>query len=218
MALRREFGWRTRRIIPTSPHDPGSRHQRARVVQDVDLALRTALEQDRDGAFAELQQANKVGPEDGPGAPELGGETAARPRSDSRRRSGRSKGSIPLSDQTRPKEKAHEQYRRELKAAQDAHNREWDRKGRTTRRRATTREHLAARQPLRRSPTRPLRGGPRLRADVLAAKAIFRMEVGPGARGDRLRRSPPALAQGLGSPKRRPVRQIRTRTPALTSR
>jgi hypothetical protein len=85
-----------------------------------------------------------------------------------------------LSDQIRHKERAHEEYRRELKAAQDTHNREWDRQRedyQTARHDALTRERLAGEAASSRADFARSEADRAHEQSVLAAKAIFRMEV-----------------------------------------
>jgi hypothetical protein len=91
-----------------------------------------------------------------------------------------------LSDQTRPKEKAHEQYRRELKTAQEAYNREWDRSRedyQLARRDALTKERLASEAASSRAEFARSEADRSYEQTVAAAKALFRMETAAAAGG-----------------------------------
>jgi hypothetical protein len=91
-----------------------------------------------------------------------------------------------LPDQTRPKEKAHEQYRRELKTAQDAYNREWDRSRedyQVARRDALTKERLASEAASSKAEFARAEADRAYEQTVAAAKAHFRIETAAAAGG-----------------------------------
>jgi hypothetical protein len=89
-----------------------------------------------------------------------------------------------LPDQTRPKERAHEEYRLELKAAEGKHEREWDR-GReelqAAGRDALAKERLAREAAAARADFARSEADRAYEQTVQAAKAIFRMEVAGAA-------------------------------------
>lgn len=204
MALRREFESRLEELeeqrqgalkeIPAAAEALARLHRkiqeadatRARVVQDADLALRAALnkaETERSLNFNKADEAFRDQKTDL--ERQLDDQSRkARERLEAALRQIEAK--FPsLSDQTRPKEKAHEQYRREMKAAQDTHNREWDRRRedyQTARHDALTKERLAGEAGSSKADFARSEADRAYEQTVLAAKAIFRMEVGPGAR------------------------------------
>lgn len=91
-----------------------------------------------------------------------------------------------LSDQTRPKEKAHEQYRRELKTAGDTYNQDWDRSRedyQVARRDALTKERLANEAASSKAEFARSEADRAYEQTIAAAKALFRMETAAAAGG-----------------------------------
>jgi len=203
MALRREFESRLEELegqreeglnqIPAAAEALARLHRkiqeadatRARVLEDADRTLREALnkaETERSLNFTKADEAFR----------DQKTELERQLEDDSRRARERLEAALreiearfpSLSDQTRPKEKAHEQYRRELKAAQDTHNREWDRRRedyQTARQDALSRERLAGEAASAKADFARSEADRAYEQTVLAAKAIFRMEVATAA-------------------------------------
>jgi peptidoglycan hydrolase CwlO-like protein len=205
MALRREYelrledldGQRQERLnqIPAVAEPLARLHQkiqtadatRARVLEDAERTLREAgskTETQRSADFAKADDAYR----------DRKTELDRQLEDDSRKAKEKLEAAIreieakfpSLADQTRPKEKAYEQYRRDLKSAQDTHNREGDRSRedyQVARRDALGKERLANEAASSKAEFARSEADRAYEQTVVAAKAIFRMEVADAAPG-----------------------------------